>query len=89
MVTRHATTHHARVTRLHLEEGYGFLETPDGRELYFPRDRVLNAGFALLDIGTEVLVTEEHGEHTRWIQAVERPALGGRRDGSGDPQSAR
>jgi ribosome-associated translation inhibitor RaiA len=26
---------HARVSKLFPEEGYGFLETPDGREIYF------------------------------------------------------
>jgi cold shock CspA family protein/ribosome-associated translation inhibitor RaiA len=53
---------HARVTRLHPEEGYGFLETADGREIYFHRDSVLGDGFERLTIGAEVRFAEEPGD---------------------------
>jgi cold shock CspA family protein len=43
------------------EEGYGFLETPDGREIYFHRHSVLHPGFDRLAIG-RVLFVEEPGE---------------------------
>lgn len=53
---------HARVTRLHPEEDHGFLETADGREIYFHRASVLDGGFDRLQIGTEVRFAEEQGE---------------------------
>jgi len=58
----HEGAPHARVNKLFPEEGYGFLETPDGREIYFHRNSVLNAGFDRLEIGTLVRFAEEEGE---------------------------
>jgi ribosomal subunit interface protein len=52
----------ARVSRLFPEADYGFLETPDGREIYFHRHSVLHPGFDRLAIGTEVRFAEEAGE---------------------------
>lgn len=43
------------------EEGYGFIEAPDGRELYFNRDNVVNPGFDKLKVGAEVHFLEEMG----------------------------
>jgi cold shock CspA family protein/ribosome-associated translation inhibitor RaiA len=56
------TAPHARVTKLFPEEGYGFLETPDGREIYFHRHSVLHEGFDRLRLGTEVAFVEEAGK---------------------------
>ncbi len=42
--------------------GYGFLETDDGREVYFDRNSVMNGGFDRLEIGSKVRFTEEAGE---------------------------
>jgi cold shock CspA family protein/ribosome-associated translation inhibitor RaiA len=53
---------HARVSKLLPEEGYGFIETPDGVEIYFHRNSVLNEGFDRLEVGTEVSFVEEAGE---------------------------
>jgi cold shock CspA family protein len=44
------------------EWGYGFLETPDGRELYFHEHSVLDGGFPELEVGSEVRFIEEPGE---------------------------
>jgi cold shock CspA family protein/ribosome-associated translation inhibitor RaiA len=52
----------ARVARLFSEEGYGFLETADGREVYFHRNSVLNGAFDGLETGTVVAFTEEKGD---------------------------
>ncbi len=52
----------ARVSKLFPEEGYGFLETPDGAEIYFHRNSVLGAGFDHLEIGTEVRFVMEQDE---------------------------
>ena len=51
----------ARVTKLFQEKGFGFLETPDGREIYFHSNSVLEPGFDTLEIGTEVVFAEEQG----------------------------
>lgn len=51
-----------RVSRLFPEAGYGFLETADGREVFFHRHSVLPGGFDSLSIGTEVCFVEELGE---------------------------
>jgi cold shock CspA family protein/ribosome-associated translation inhibitor RaiA len=58
----HEETPRAHVSKLFPEEGYGFLGTPDGREIYFHRHSVLHPGFDRLTIGTEVRFVEEPGE---------------------------
>jgi len=61
-VKTHEGPPQARVSRLFPEEGYGFLETPDGAEIYFHRNSVLGAGFDRLEIGAEVRYVMEQGE---------------------------
>jgi cold shock CspA family protein/ribosome-associated translation inhibitor RaiA len=56
------TAPHARVSKLCPKEDYGFLQTPDGREIYFHRHSVLHEGFDDLRIGTEVAFVEEEGK---------------------------
>jgi cold shock CspA family protein/ribosome-associated translation inhibitor RaiA len=62
-VKSHQAPPHARVTRLFPEKGYGFLETADGREIYFHRNSVLNNAFDRLAIGSTASFTEEKGDH--------------------------
>jgi cold shock CspA family protein len=62
VVKLHEGAPHARVTRLFPDDGFGFLETADGREIYFHENSVLDAGFSGLKIGTEVHFAEERGE---------------------------
>lgn len=50
-----------RVTKLVPTKDCGFLETIDGREVYFHRNSVLAAGFDQITIGTEVRFVEEQG----------------------------
>ncbi|HEY7555667.1 MAG TPA: HPF/RaiA family ribosome-associated protein [Candidatus Binatia bacterium] len=52
----------ARVSKLFPEDHYGFLETPDGREIYFHKNSVLQPGFDHLDVGMEVHFVEGVGE---------------------------
>jgi cold shock CspA family protein len=61
-VKAHEPTLHARVTKLFAQEGYGFLETTDGREVYFHQHAVLNGDFAGLAVGSEVTFVEETGQ---------------------------
>jgi len=61
-VKAHESLPHARVVRVFPEGGYGFLETQDGREIYFHRNSILDAEFKDLEAGTEVRFVEELGE---------------------------
>ncbi len=45
-----------------LDDGFGFLQTSDGREIYFNANSVLNGAFARLKAGTRVTFAEEAGE---------------------------
>ncbi len=55
----HEEAAQARVSKLFPD--YGFLETPDGREIYFHCNSVLNDGFEKLQVGTHVHFAEEQG----------------------------
>ncbi len=60
-------------------EGYGFLRTRDGRQIYFHRRSVLHDGFERRAIGTEVRLEEEDGSdgpQASTVQIVSKP--GGR-----------
>ncbi|WP_394843969.1 HPF/RaiA family ribosome-associated protein [Pendulispora brunnea] len=61
-VKRHDGVSRARVKKLFTEQGYGFLETRDGREIYFHKNSVLNNRFHKLHIGDEVRYAEEDGD---------------------------
>ncbi len=61
-VKTHERTPRASVSKLLPAEGYGFLKTPDGREVYFHRNSVLDHGFDRLEIGTAVRFIEEPGQ---------------------------
>ncbi len=50
-----------KVTRIFPEEGFGFIESRDGRELYFHRENVVSSDFDRLDVGAEVRFIEEMG----------------------------
>ncbi len=61
-VKTHEPTPRARVSKLFPVEGYGFLETPGGREIYFHKNSVLKGGFGDLRVGTVVKFVEEQGD---------------------------
>ena len=58
----HAEPARGRVARIFPQDGYGFLATPDGRELFFDRRAVLGDAFARLRVGTPVRFAEELGD---------------------------
>ena len=60
-VKRHAPPALGTVARL-FPEGYGFLRTPEGREIYFHERSVLNGGFRRLEVGSVVRFAEEAGD---------------------------
>ena len=60
MVKTHEPPPTGKVIRLFPD--YGFLETDDGREVYFHENSVLRGGFDSLDVGTQVRFAEVTGE---------------------------
>jgi cold shock CspA family protein/ribosome-associated translation inhibitor RaiA len=68
----------ALVIKLFPEEGYGFLQTLDGRELYFHRNAVLHNDFDRLELGTGVRFAEEMGEEglqASTVQLIDKPGV--------------
>lgn len=61
-VKAHETPPHGTVLRLLAYEGYGFIQTADGREIYFHRNSVANSGFDKLEEGAEVRFAEDVGD---------------------------
>jgi cold shock CspA family protein len=51
-----------RIARLDRAKECGFIETPDGREIYFHRNSLVNADFDRLEKGTLVRFHEETGD---------------------------
>jgi cold shock CspA family protein len=59
----HEAVPHGRIAALVPEEDYGRIATPDGREIYFHRNSLLEADFDKLEEGMEVRFSEEEGDH--------------------------
>ena len=51
----------ARVVKLFEDDGFGFLETSDGREIYFHENSVVDQDFTDLEIGNVVRFYERQG----------------------------
>ena len=68
----------AVVVRVFREEGYGFLETPDGRDVYFHRNSVAEDAFERLMPGTGVRFAETMGEmgpRATTVHIVDKPGV--------------
>jgi ribosomal subunit interface protein len=50
-----------QVVRIFPEEGFGFIAGPDGEEIYFHRNAVLEPGFDKLEVGSRVRFAPEQG----------------------------
>jgi cold shock CspA family protein/ribosome-associated translation inhibitor RaiA len=59
---RHEEPPPACIARLFPADGYGFIETGDGREIYFHRNALVDQPFERLTIGDAVRFVEEAGE---------------------------
>lgn len=66
-----------RVCRLNAEEGYGYIQTREGAEVYFHQNSVLSDDFEHLKVGSAVTFVEEQGE--RGPQASSVALLGSHR----------
>jgi len=61
-VKAHEGPPRGKIMSLDLERDCGRISTPDGREIYFHRNSVLNADFNDLQLGDEVRFDEEAGD---------------------------
>jgi cold shock CspA family protein len=67
-IIRNQTKHHeppaedGRISKIFLQDGFGFVETNDGRECYFSENSIINESFDHLEIGQKVKFHEEAGE---------------------------
>ena len=71
-VKMHVTPQHGKVARVMAEEGFGFIQTTDGRELYFSRENVVYPLFEELGSGADVQFFEDaagEGSQARRVSA--------------------
>lgn len=61
-VKAHEGPPHGRILELVRDQDFGRIETPDGREVYFHRNSLLNADFDKLEPGATVWFSEEQGD---------------------------
>jgi len=61
----------AVVSKIFREQGYGFLQTPDGEQAYFNKNSVLHSHWDNLKIGTAVRFVPELGEKGLQASTVE------------------
>ncbi len=64
------------VNKLFRDEGYGFIQSVDGGEIYFHRNSVLHGEFDRLKIGTGVYFHREEGEEgpqASTLQIIDNP----------------
>lgn len=61
-VKTHEAPDHGRVAELSASRDFGRIETPDGREVYFHRNSLLDSDFKKLKEGDEVRFVEEQGD---------------------------
>lgn len=57
-------------------QGYGFLKTPDGREIYFHKNSVVNGDYGRLEVGTQVRFEESMGDmgpQATTVHIVDKP----------------
>ena len=70
-VKHHEPSAFGRVARI-FEEGYGFIETDEGDEVYFHRDNVVKPGFDRLGVGDEVQFILDMGGESMQAKRVSR-----------------
>jgi cold shock CspA family protein/ribosome-associated translation inhibitor RaiA len=73
----HEVPPHGKVVHVSSPEDYGFIRTPDGRDIYFHRDSVIEGGFDHLEVGDEVRFSlnevdaeSEAGPHASSVRLV-------------------
>ncbi len=69
-VKHHEPAPQGRVRYVDQKAGYGVIETPDGREIHFHRNSVVDAAFEKVAAGDAVRFTETPGEDGPWASSV-------------------
>lgn len=59
---RHPEVEHGAVVRIFPEDGYGFLETADGREIYFQQDSLTKPNWDQIAVGSRLRFKERDGD---------------------------
>ncbi len=72
----HDVPPHGEVVRLFTDQDYGFLRAPDGLEIYFHRNAVVEGSLDDLEVGTPVRFTLAEGEGVQGPQASSVAAMG-------------
>jgi len=75
-VKTHEVPPHGKVARLFSYEGYGFIETPDGREIYFHQNSLIDGDFTKLEEGQEVRYVVAEKESEKGPQATTVKLIG-------------
>lgn len=70
-VKHHEVPPHGRIHVMLPAQDFGRIITPDGRDLYFHRNSVINADFDKLEEGMEVRFSEEMGEQGPQASSVQ------------------
>jgi cold shock CspA family protein/ribosome-associated translation inhibitor RaiA len=70
-VKTHISPSQGKVIRLFPRDGYGFIETSDGRHIYFNENCVLNENFSKLNLGSKVRFSEELGDKGPQASTIE------------------
>lgn len=68
----------AFVVRVFRDQGYGFIRTPEGREIYFHRNSVIEHDWDRLEVGTQVRFEEEMGDmgpQATTVHVVDKPGV--------------
>lgn len=68
-IKTHEVPTHGAVSILNGLQGYGIATLPDGQEIYFHRNSVVNDGFAQLEVGDQVRLVVAEGESQKGPQA--------------------
>jgi ribosome-associated translation inhibitor RaiA len=68
-IKRHEVVQHGKITKLSPHEGFGFVETSEGLEVYFHRNCVTDGAFDKLNVGDEVRVVIAEGQGEQGPQA--------------------
>jgi cold shock CspA family protein len=76
--THEAAQDHGTVARIFPEEGYGFIASSDGQDIYFHRNSVIGARFSDLEPGAAVRYVAEQGEkgaQASTVHVIDKHAL--------------
>jgi ribosomal subunit interface protein len=68
----HAVRTQGHVSQIFPLQGYGFIETPDGREIYFHSHAMSEHDFQLIEVGSSVFYSEEEGDEGPQAAFVQR-----------------